>query len=290
MHLFFVNGPPRSGKDTVGAMIAEMFGGRVDKFARILKERTHALYNLVDGDGRPLPHDHFEYMKDSPLPEFLGLTPRQAYINVSETYFKPIHGDVIFATLLANDWESKFEFGGMPVGNFIITDSGFMGEAQEMMRRFPDADVTVLQLVREGTSFKGDSRGYISLVDPHATLEPNFVRTVRVVNNGTMIELREKLVGIVSDILGVPSLSRYSMAVQVPGADVCGSNPEWLEFGRPTNDLNHALAQIESARRSHYGQRVVRLSDRFATSGLDRGQRYIYPGDPAVYELASASA
>lgn len=286
MHLFFVNGPPRSGKDTVGAIIADLFGGRVDKFARILKERTHALYGQTDLEGCALPHDAFETAKDIPLPAFLGLTPRQAYIHVSETCMKPIHGDVIFATLLANDWESKFEFGGMPEGNFIITDSGFVGEAQEMMRRFPYADVTLLQIEREGTSFSGDSRSYINICDPNSTLEPRVVRTVRVVNNGTKEDLRETVDINLSRILGLHRLGRYILSVQVPGANKCG-NPEWVEFGRATSDLNHALAQIETARRSHYAQRVVRLTDRFAWDGLDSGERYIYPGDIPVYDLVS---
>src|SRR5690349_14966217 len=85
--LLLVNGPPRSGKDTVGAILREFFPGSIyeTKMAKALKERTHALYNLLDPEtGRALRHDAFELVKDQPRDEFRGLTPRRAYIAVSE--------------------------------------------------------------------------------------------------------------------------------------------------------------------------------------------------------------
>lgn len=283
MHIFFVNGPPRSGKDTVGSIISQHFGAGVDKFARILKERTHALYGLYDDHGQPFAHDAYEVNKDMPLASFHGLTPRQAYIAVSETFFKPVHGERIFGTLLANDW-LRSEIGEDEDEIMVITDSGFGEEALEIMERFPTAEVTVLQLQREGCTFRGDSRGYINLFDPRS-VEPRAVRNILIDNNGTLAELREVVITNVSVLLGLSLQDRYTLEVQVPGASVDGDEggPQWIEFGQGSNSLEHALARVESARRSHYSGRVVRINDTMRGTS-----RYIYPGDAPVYELAGS--
>ncbi len=84
--IILVNGPPRSGKDTIGQLLCQRLPLVLDKFARKLKEAAHALYGMPE-----LPHDHFEACKDTPLEQFFGKSPRQVYIAVSETYFKPLH-------------------------------------------------------------------------------------------------------------------------------------------------------------------------------------------------------
>jgi len=107
MKILLLNGPPGSGKDHAARVIRDRYFGRVaiTKFAKVLKERTHALYGLgetdpVEGTFKPYAHDEYENVKDTPLDEFLGLTPRQAYIGVSERYFKPMHGEQVFGKLL----------------------------------------------------------------------------------------------------------------------------------------------------------------------------------------------
>ena len=38
--------------------------------------------------------------KDEPNETFLGLTPREALISMSEIYMKPFHGDEVFVPLM----------------------------------------------------------------------------------------------------------------------------------------------------------------------------------------------
>jgi len=63
---------------------------RADHFALSdqLKSLTHEHYGLEGS----LDCMHFEDRKDSPCPEFGGLTPRQAYIHYSEDILKPKFG------------------------------------------------------------------------------------------------------------------------------------------------------------------------------------------------------
>lgn len=152
--IVLVNGPPGSGKDTLGEHLIKKYPSfDIAKFAWELKERTHALY------GRPeLPHDHFEQVKEKPSAFFLGLTPRQAYIQVSETYFKPVHGDETFGKLLVQRLAEKHAFAR----GFVITDSGFESETVPMLRHF-GADSVILVRIRGRGDFSNDSRSFLSL-------------------------------------------------------------------------------------------------------------------------------
>lgn len=168
MKIILINGPPRSGKDTAGEIIHGILNTRkgpdhitphLDKFAELVKERAHGLYGLVDQDG-PLFASYFEDVKDQPRSEFLGLTPRQAYIAVSETYYKPTHGENIFGRLMLERIRS---FHKGRCGVVILTDSGFAPEAQVLIDEYGAGNVFLIRLHRPGFDFEGDSRGYIHL-------------------------------------------------------------------------------------------------------------------------------
>lgn len=168
--IIFVNGPPRAGKDTVGNIIFEELekrgvGVAVGKFAGVLKTRTHAAYGLFDERGGPLPPDAFEDRKDDPLPEFLGLSPRKAYIMMSEAYYKPTHGQTVFGKLLLQDILKLFD--ALPCGAerpvIVISDSGFEPETEPIIERFGSEECALIRVHREGFDFSGDSRSYLDL-------------------------------------------------------------------------------------------------------------------------------
>lgn len=196
MQILLVNGPPRVGKDTLGELCVEHLFHEdgnvsifVEKFARILKERTHALYGYSEYE-----HDHFEKVKDEPCDEFYGVTPRKAYQSVSENLMKPLHGESIFGTLLADDIDDMaHEMGSYP-DLVVITDSGFHPEAREIIRRFHGGDnITLVRLHRKGCTFEGDTRGYIDLASEG-------VPGVDLTNDGPKEELWHKLIDAVPQI------------------------------------------------------------------------------------------
>ena len=154
MRVIFLNGPPRSGKDYAGGILRDEFGGRIFKMAGELKERTHALYRQMNIKGEPLPHDYFEAAKDEPQECFLGLTPREAYIAVSERLFKPLYGQQVFGRLLAQQLEGDLA---------IITDSGFAPEAEPIVEKFGAENCLLARIHRAGYDFSSDSRSYIDL-------------------------------------------------------------------------------------------------------------------------------
>lgn len=151
--IILLNGPPSSGKDFAANFIADCFNRtRIDKFARILKERTHALYGFSDRKW-----DYYEHCKDIPNDDFYGLTPRKAYIGISEKYFKPMHDKYIFGKLLLSDIKDiKFDI-------LIISDSGFIEEAEVLIEEYGSENVLLIKLIREGCNFNNDSRSYLEL-------------------------------------------------------------------------------------------------------------------------------
>ncbi len=183
MKIIFLNGPPGSGKDFAGRAILSLCPqAQTAKFASVLKERTHGLYGIYR-DGQPVPHDWFEDRKDEPAEEFMGLTPRQAYIAVSEEYMKPKHGAAVFGSLLVQELRSR----NAPL--VAITDSGFVQEAREIVEHFGAEHCRLVRVRRKECSFQHDSRGYIDL----STLG---VPPIEVVNDGTSGFIENLILGL----------------------------------------------------------------------------------------------
>ena len=175
--IIFINGPPRSGKDYAGSVLANRkdlgLTNTNAKLSDILKVRTHALYLLFDNNNQPLWHGAFESFKDHHLKEFHGLTPRQAYIAVSESWMKPTHGAGFLGELLVEKLR-KHEQTIDRRWTHIITDSGFVEEAESLVEAYGKDNCSLVRIYREGYDFNSDSRSYITLAIP----------TYNVVNDG----------------------------------------------------------------------------------------------------------
>jgi len=184
--VLFVNGAPRAGKDTVGEIIKRQARGivHVAKFAHALKVATHALYGHLYA-----APDAWEHCKDEPSRDFLGITPRQAYIGTSERYFKPMHGADVFGRLLLESLKREARDAHV----IAITDSGFVEEARPIVEHYGADNCALLRVVRVGCDFNGDSRSHVEL---------DGVRTLEVRNAGTP-ELLSAAVGYALIELGL---------------------------------------------------------------------------------------
>lgn len=181
MKVLFVQGPPGSGKDAVGKILAAANPlVRLVKFAEILKLRTHALFGALDMTGNALRANYFDTVKDRPNDNFFGLTPRQAYIKVSEEWLKPLAGKQVFGGMLLREMRTYPLAGTI----FVVTDSGFAAEAEPIIKHFGIQNCAVLQLMRQGHTFKNDSRSYWGL---------QYLREQFIVNDGSLDDLRTSL-------------------------------------------------------------------------------------------------
>lgn len=196
-HVVFLNGPPRCGKDTAGEILRQAVpGARVVKFAHALKVATHALMLGLRGELKPMneqtgeaegspeslnaPYNdaYFESEKGKELPEFFGITPRAAYIAVSELLCKPLFGPEFFGTVLLRSMVlSAAESNPVPL--WVITDHGFEPEANPIIKAVGRENCTLVRIHREGCDFAKDSRTYV-----HTDVPNKF----DLMNNGTVEE------------------------------------------------------------------------------------------------------
>jgi hypothetical protein len=115
-----------------------------------------------------------------------GVSYREAQIKLSELYAKPLFGLDIFGRLFI---ERVYNGYARAIKNEVITqddvlvvlvpDSGFVVEAEPVVAEFGARNVALFNIYREGHSFEGDSRSYLSL-------DHLGVNRVRLINDGTI--------------------------------------------------------------------------------------------------------
>lgn len=153
--LYLLNGPPRSGKDTVGAIIASAVGNCLGlKLAAELKERAHEAYRL-----HGLPHDYFEEVKEEPTGEFHGLSPRQVYIDFHERYLKPVHGPEILGLLLLARLRERrgLRFETM---NAVVTDAGDDAQCLPLVEVWGADNTTLIRLEHPKATWTDNRRPF----------------------------------------------------------------------------------------------------------------------------------
>lgn len=153
--LIALNGPPRSGKDTVahalmrnGADFGKSHRFMHRKFADALKDTVHYF----------LGYGYKEEDKEN-VSLYGGSTHRQLYIGLSELWAKPLLGDGIFGRIFterALQWSNSSSKQCI----FIASDSGFASEFDVVSREIGRDNCIVAEVHREGYTFDGDSRSY----------------------------------------------------------------------------------------------------------------------------------
>lgn len=216
MKVLLVNGPPRSGKDTIATLLKNSNPSFVhlEKFARPMKQIIPIMYSI------PLKiwQEHLDTPenKDIPCSELMGKTPRQVQIHLSEAYFKGLHNTSVFGELLI---KRLLMLHMSFLECAVVSDCGFKAEALRIVEQFGADNVQLWRVIRDGCTFKTDSRSYISLED-------HGVREYDITNNGCVDDLRD---------LVVPLYNAFTL----PREQVLD------EKGRPTGDLEDQEAWLE---------------------------------------------
>ena len=171
------NGPKYCGKDTAAAELMEFFGTEAGlfRFTVPVKAETHRRFGL------DVAYDHYEDrdIKDEPLPEFNGMSPREAYISVGDDLRKE-HGPNIVTKMLCDNIVAS------DVSIVINPDCGGDREADGIAELLDVDRVLVFRIFKEGHTYEGDCRDWVqspnlNIVDV-VNVEGNssdYVRTVR---------------------------------------------------------------------------------------------------------------
>lgn len=186
LKIVLFNGPPRSGKDTATQLALHYLGERgfFCRFAGPLKDAVHALFGLSR-----IQQEHFDSIKDKASPQFFGMSPREAYIWMSELLVKPKFGNDFFANVAVNTIKSlQCQTENNRV--VVISDLGFNEEADTLVKAFGWDNVAIIHMKREGTSFNNDSRSYVF---------NNQCKHYEIKNDGTVEQLNENVKSILRD-------------------------------------------------------------------------------------------
>ena len=197
--IYLLNGPSKCGKDTVANIIVRMMndGTRHMKFARCLKAATVALLNELtkhsDYPSKEVSYlDLVENRKDEHLRECFMAKPRDLLIAVSEDLCKKMFGKGFFGHRLAEEIL-------MDGTSAVVSDCGFLDEIIGLLDGMK-ADTfwtkqirfALVNIVRPGTSFAGDSRGWVSGIPG--------VQQYTVINEGNLANLRVEVARLLMEI------------------------------------------------------------------------------------------
>lgn len=182
LKVLLLNGPPRAGKDTAADLITKRWTAQMPcnrpmtmKMAEPLRRAVCGLLSIPDAD--------IEKLKDG---NWLGADRgvRRLMIGISEDVMKPLFGQRVFGQLLA---ERIAYFNELEHSDrFIISDSGFLIEAEPLVDAFGPENVSVVQIHRPEHSFDGDSREWVDLLHRGVSL-------TKVTNSGSIEEFDQSL-------------------------------------------------------------------------------------------------
>jgi len=184
MHVIFLNGPPRSGKDTVAEILRDTHGARAIKMAAPLRR---AVCSFLD-----VPEHTLEDIKDEPLPHGNGTTPRHLMQRLSEDVVKPLLGHDYFGLALAEAIQTAPAYSDL----YVVSDTGFQLELDacaDELEGVLGATLHLWRVDRPGCSFDGDTREYVV---PHRSMK----RTVSIRNDGDLVDLRLKVSRLVNKL------------------------------------------------------------------------------------------
>lgn len=156
LYLIGLSGPPRSGKDTLGNLVAGILrekGVPVEVHALSLPMRL-SVYGML---GWNYSEEHYEKNKDR---EFTILrdgrvtTLRKEMISLSEDHVKPRLGHGWWGAALLNRKT-------IDTGVIVVTDMGFDSEHDVFVESIGKAHCAWIHVHREGHDFSNDSRNYV---------------------------------------------------------------------------------------------------------------------------------
>lgn len=173
-YVVIVNGPPRSGKDTIAEYLSSRYGFVVKSFKDALYDETAKRYSVT----RDWILNGYEDNKDLPHDELGGKTKREALIDTSENEIKVKHGSDFFGQRAAESC-----LNDKSNANIVFPDGGF--EEEVVPVSWVSKRIFLIRIYRPGKTFDGDSRSYLS--------GDNFQYVYDVHNGGTLDELYQKV-------------------------------------------------------------------------------------------------
>ena len=181
--LIFVNAPPRAGKDTVAAALAESLGCVPVKFAEPIRRAIAGFFDVDMSEINEIVENH----KGRSHPLLFDAEIRDLMIGLSEGWAKPRMGDRCFGRLLARKLDLIVYSGR----SMVVSDAGFETEVDPVVEEIgpPRTHMLLIRLFRGPLEDeKWDSRKRLD-----AARWPGMA-SIDLHNDGTIQELKENAV------------------------------------------------------------------------------------------------
>ena len=200
-----LNAPPNAGKDTIAVALCHATGAIHMRMKDHLYTTAAVLFDIhvtllttmcTDRDRKErqtqllvLPIDKYNQLcritgkkpvKGVSPKSCHAISPREALIYTSELCVKPAFGRDYFGKI-ANDCIER--------QGAVFSDGGFDEEIEPIARG--QKDVYIIQFERDGCTWEGDSRGWLS--------DHSGVPTLRTHNNGTVEELVDRILDFIGE-------------------------------------------------------------------------------------------
>lgn len=169
--VILLNAPANAGKDTIAHSLVVATGASKREFKSILFDTAMALTGLGGYEFFEIYNDREK--KELPHELFMGLSPRELMIWISEEMIKPKFG---------SDHIGVAASSGLDLENgSVFSDSGFASEVFPIAKKVGPENVLIVRFTRKGCSFDGDSRNWLEQEDV-----PKGVNFVDMSNNCTV--------------------------------------------------------------------------------------------------------
>lgn len=154
--VILLNAPMGTGKDYLADRIQLALDCQKLQFKDSIFNICKAMTGLTDIEFLSIYSDRTK--KETPQPEFYGMSPREFMIWISEDVCKPRFGKEFFGTVSAKNVDAE--------SGVVFSDSGFPDEVVPLCERFGADNVYVVRFTRNGAKFKSnDSRDYLDPQD-----------------------------------------------------------------------------------------------------------------------------
>ena len=167
--IILLNGPPRSGKDTVYRLIRKYLTNSQEyKMSSPLKKCFLNMFNTDTKTASMLLEGEY---KDTPFMRGSDMSPRQFQIDMSEEFMKPKFGIDVFGRI------AVFGIKQLMAKHAIISDCGFAEEIKPIQEEFGYDNILAIQLSRPNCDYTNDSRGdldFEALRIPHVKLNNDY--------------------------------------------------------------------------------------------------------------------
>lgn len=175
--VIILNGPPGSGKDAIADVMSH------NVMWQHVRIKSKLFSQAIEISGIDPSDWHIRYedrkLKETPWDRLGGLSQRQFLIKISEEWVKPVFGKDFYGKEAG-----KYALEDITNGyTLVYSDGGFQEEFDAIKSIVGEDNILLVRLHRDGTSWEGDSRGYLK----------NPGREVDIENNGTIQEVIESI-------------------------------------------------------------------------------------------------